>query len=130
MRFCYVPYEMTIETISFDAERMPDGLDGLDLAVVRAEPGQRLAPPPGGTVWGRIAYITAVADSAEQCRAMIAAAEAALVVTGTPWTSRSRSPSPWPSDRWQSRSPSGRWSSSRWSSSRWQPPSRCRNRPG
>jgi len=84
VRFCYVPYEMTVSAISFDAGRMPAGLDGLDLAVVRAEPGQRLAPPPGGTVWGRIAYITAVGESAEQCRAVIAAAEAALVVTGTP----------------------------------------------
>jgi hypothetical protein len=80
VRFCYVPYEMTISGIGFDPERMPDGLD---LAVVRGEPGQRLAPPPAGTVWGRIAYLTAVADSAEGCRSVIEAAEAALVVTGT-----------------------------------------------
>jgi biotin carboxylase len=80
VRFCYVPYEMTITEIGFDAERMPDGLD---LVVVRAEPGQRMAPPPAGTVWGRIAYLTALADTAEGCRAVIDAAAAALVVTGT-----------------------------------------------
>ncbi|MDQ1744637.1 MAG: hypothetical protein QOE23_2976 [Pseudonocardiales bacterium] len=81
VRFCYTPYEMIISTIGFDAERMPAGVD---LAVVRAEPGQRQAPPPTGTVWSRIAYLTAVSESAEGCRAVIEAAEAALVVTGTP----------------------------------------------
>ncbi|MEO6504270.1 MAG: ATP-grasp domain-containing protein [Jatrophihabitantaceae bacterium] len=79
VRFRYVPYEMTIETIGFDQERMPDGVD---LAVVRAKPGQRLAPPPEGNVWARIAYLSAVADTAEGCRAILDAADAALVVTG------------------------------------------------
>jgi biotin carboxylase len=77
VRFCYVPHEMTIEAISFDSSRLPAGID---LAVVRAEPGQRHSPPPAGTVWGRIAYVTAVADTAEEARETIAAAEAALVV--------------------------------------------------
>lgn len=81
VRFRYVPYEMTIETIGFDERRLPDGLD---LAVVHAEPGQRLAPPPSGNVWSRIAVLSAVADTAERCRAIIAEADAALVVTGAP----------------------------------------------
>jgi biotin carboxylase len=81
VRFRYVPYEMTITQIGFDPERLPDEVD---LAVVQAEPGQRLAPPPAGTVWGRIAYLTAIADTGEQCRAVLEAADAALVVTGTP----------------------------------------------
>ncbi|HJQ01057.1 MAG TPA: ATP-grasp domain-containing protein [Jatrophihabitans sp.] len=82
VRFCYVPYEMTIGAISFDDSRLPAGID---LAVVRAEPGQHHSPPPAGTVWGRIAYITAVADSAEEACAVIAEAEAALsVVEATP----------------------------------------------
>jgi len=84
VRFCYVPYEMTIGAISFDDSALPAEVD---LAVVRAEPGQHHSPPPAGTVWGRIAYITAVADTAEQARAVIAAAEAALsVVEATPST--------------------------------------------
>jgi hypothetical protein len=70
---------MTISQIYFDSERLPAEVD---LAVVQVEPGQRLAPPPAGTVWGRIAYLTAVADTAERCRAVIEDADAALVVTG------------------------------------------------
>lgn len=77
VRFCYVPYEMTIGEIAFDASLLPAEVD---LAVVRAASGQHHSPPPAGTVWGRIAYITAVADSAEQARAVIDAAEAALSV--------------------------------------------------
>ncbi|MEO7262698.1 MAG: ATP-grasp domain-containing protein [Jatrophihabitantaceae bacterium] len=80
VRFRYVPYEMTIKTIGFDQKRLPDGLD---LAVVLAAPGQRLSPPPAGTVWGRIAYLSAIADTAEHCRSIIDAADAALVLTGT-----------------------------------------------
>ena len=80
VRFCYVPHEMTIDTIGFDESRLPDGVD---LAVVRAQPGQRLSPPPAGTVWGRIAYLTAIAADADACRALADAAESALVVTGT-----------------------------------------------
>ena len=88
VRFCYVPYEMTIGAISFDDSALPAEVD---LAVVRAEPGQHHSPPPAGTVWGRIAYITAVADTAEQARAVIAAAEAALsVVEATPSTAGSQ----------------------------------------
>jgi biotin carboxylase len=80
VRFRYVPYEMTLTAIGFDPERLPEGVD---LAVVRAQPGQRLAPPPAGTVWGRIAYLTAIAETAENCRAVLEAADAALVVRGT-----------------------------------------------
>lgn len=83
VRFRYVPYEMTIETIDFDQERLPEGVD---MAVVHAQPGQRLAPPPSGNVWSRIAMVTAVADTAERCRAIIEQADAALVVTGAPVT--------------------------------------------
>ncbi|MEO6703743.1 MAG: ATP-grasp domain-containing protein [Jatrophihabitantaceae bacterium] len=77
VRFCYVPYEMTIGAISFESTRLPSNVD---LAVVRAAPGQHHSPPPAGTVWGRIAYLTAVADTEEEARNTIAAAEAALVV--------------------------------------------------
>lgn len=78
VRFCYVPHEMTIGTIGFEGSRMPAGVD---LAVVRAVPGQQQYPPPKGSTFGRIAYITAVADTEAEARTVIAAAEAALVVT-------------------------------------------------
>jgi biotin carboxylase len=78
VRFCYVEHEMTIASIGFDAGAMPSEVH---LAGVRAEAGQRYAPPPAGTVWGRIAVIIAVGDTEAEARAVIAAAEAALVVT-------------------------------------------------
>jgi hypothetical protein len=78
VRFCYVPHEMTIGAIGFDADRMPSGVD---LAVTLAEAGERQMPPPAGSVTGRIALITAVGDNEADVRAVIAAAEAALRVT-------------------------------------------------
>ena len=50
----------------------------IDRCVVLAEPGRTYAPPPAGIVWGRIAYVTALGDSAEQCGLAIDAADAAL----------------------------------------------------
>jgi biotin carboxylase len=81
VRFRYVPYEMTIDEVRFDESLLPEGID---LAVVKAEPGQRVSPPPAGTLWGRIAYLTAISDTAQGCRSMLEAADAALVVRGTP----------------------------------------------
>jgi len=81
VRFCYVPHEMTIGSIRFDADRMPNGVD---LAMTLAEPGERHAPPPAGSISGRIAVITAVGDSEADVRAVIAAAEAALRIEEAP----------------------------------------------
>ncbi len=78
VRFCYVEHEMTIGAISFEGTRLPPGVD---LAVVRAEAGQHHSPPPAGTVWGRIAYVTAIADTEADARATVSAAVAALVVS-------------------------------------------------
>lgn len=78
VRFCYVEHEMTIGTIAFEGSRMPGGVD---LAVIRAQPGSRQFPPPKGSTFGRIAYITALADTEADVRAIITAAESALVVT-------------------------------------------------
>ena len=45
VRFCYVEHEMTIADIEFDSARLPAGVD---LAVVRAQPGSvTLRRPPG-----------------------------------------------------------------------------------
>lgn len=81
IRFCYVPQEMTIGVIGFDPDRMPAGVD---LALTLARSGERHAPPPAGSVTGRIAMITAVGDSEADVRAVIASAEAALCVTAAP----------------------------------------------
>lgn len=78
VRFSYVPHEMTIGSIGFDEALLPAEID---LAVVRAEPGQRHSPPPAGTVWGRIAYLTVISESEQACRAAIETAAAALRVT-------------------------------------------------
>jgi hypothetical protein len=43
-------------------------------------PGTVVSPPPEGIVLGRIAFATAVADSADECREALQAAETALVV--------------------------------------------------
>jgi predicted ATP-grasp superfamily ATP-dependent carboligase len=81
VRFCYVPREMTIGSIGFDLDRMPSGVD---LAVTLAKPGERHAPPSGGSISGRIAVITAVGDSEADVRAVIATAQAALRVNEAP----------------------------------------------
>lgn len=81
VRFSYVPHEMTIGSIEIDEAALPASIDR---AMIRAEVGQRLAPPPAGTVWGRVAYFTVVAETAEACAEAIEAAAAALVITEQP----------------------------------------------
>ncbi|GAA1267361.1 ATP-grasp domain-containing protein [Kitasatospora nipponensis] len=78
IRFFYVTEDDTvIGSIAFDEQRLPAEIDR---AVVVAQPGATVSPPPKGTVWGRIAYATAVADSLDGCTRALDAAEAALVV--------------------------------------------------
>jgi hypothetical protein len=76
--FSYVERPMTIAEIGFDQQRLPAEIDQ---AVVRAEPGQRHSPPPAGTVWGRIAYTTVLAETEQACRHAIEVARSALRVT-------------------------------------------------
>ena len=89
VRFFYVEHEdTTIGEVRFDdaalAAHRP-GLAGsvLDRLVVDAQPGDVVSPPPRGTVWGRIAFATAVASSAAECTAALDAAQAALSVRAT-----------------------------------------------
>jgi len=78
VRFFYpLRDDSVITEIGFDAAGLPAAVDR---AVVVAEPGAVVSPPPRGTVWGRIAYATAVADSAADCARALDAAEAALSV--------------------------------------------------
>jgi biotin carboxylase len=79
VRFFYVPKEdMAIESIGFERVDLPAAID---LLVVRAKPGEVMSPPPKGSTFGRIAFATAVAQTVEQCREALDAAERALTVT-------------------------------------------------
>jgi biotin carboxylase len=79
VRFFYVPKEdMTIESIGFERVDMPAAID---LLVVRAKPGEVMSPPPKGSTFGRIAFATAVAETVDECREALDAAERALTVT-------------------------------------------------
>lgn len=80
VRFFYVDENETIlDSVSFDQTDLPGTVDQL---VVLMEPGANTSPPPVGTLWGRIAYATAVATSLDDCRAGLDAAEKALSWSG------------------------------------------------
>jgi biotin carboxylase len=78
VRFFYVAEDdTTIDSIGFSEAVLPDGIDR---ATAVAQPGALVSPPPKGTLWGRIAFVTAVGDSVTVCSRVIDAAEAALEV--------------------------------------------------
>jgi hypothetical protein len=80
VRFFYVEENETVlESVSFSPEGLPATIDQL---VVLMEAGATTSPPPEGTLWGRIAYATAVATSVDDCRAGLDAAEKALQWSG------------------------------------------------
>lgn len=82
VRFFYVDEDDTVlDSVEFDQTGLPATIDQL---VVLMEPGQTTSPPPAGTLWGRIAYATAVAPSPAECRAGLEAAEKALRWSGHP----------------------------------------------
>ncbi len=76
IRFFYVQDDdTTIGSIQFHDAGLPSEIDQL---VTVAVPGAVVSPPPKGTVWGRIAFATAVAESLSLCREALDAAERAL----------------------------------------------------
>lgn len=78
VRFFYPPKEDThIESLRFDfgSAGAPDAIDQLAILV---EPGAVKSPPPRGIIAGRMAFATAVADTAGECRQALDAAEKAL----------------------------------------------------
>jgi biotin carboxylase len=77
VRFSYVAQDTTVARVAFDTVALPPAID---LAMVLAEAGHTYSPPPAGTLWGRIAYVTAVAARSEQCAAALSAAERAIRV--------------------------------------------------
>lgn len=90
VRFFYVDENDTVlESVDFDRTDLPATVDQL---VVLMEPGATTSPPPVGTLWGRIAYATAVATTLDDCRAGLDAAEKALV-----WSARPKEPEEVPS---------------------------------
>ncbi|MEV4380430.1 ATP-grasp domain-containing protein [Streptosporangium sp. NPDC049644] len=81
VRFFYVAEDdTTIESIEFDEAGLPPEIDR---AVVVVAPGATVSPPPKGTLWGRIAYATALSETVDECRAALDAAEAVLKVRST-----------------------------------------------
>ncbi|MEU0485338.1 hypothetical protein ABZ260_39930, partial [Streptosporangium sp. NPDC006013] len=74
------PTISTIESIEFDETGLPPEIDR---AVPVVAPGATVSPPPKGTLWGRIAYATALSETVEECRAALDAAEAVLKVRAT-----------------------------------------------
>lgn len=77
VRFFYPPEPDTrIDTLRFDFEGTRPA--AIDMLALLADPGSVKSPPPKGTVNGRIAFATAVAETAGECTAALDAAEAAL----------------------------------------------------
>jgi biotin carboxylase len=78
VRFFYVDHEdTTLDSVAFDEAALPAAVDR---AVPVARPGAVVSPPPRGTVWGRIAFATAVGDGIAHCADALDAAGAALRV--------------------------------------------------
>lgn len=81
IRFFYVERDDTIiDSISFVESDLPSALDR---ATVVAQPGAVVSPPPKGTVWGRVAYATALGDSIDECAQALDTAGAALRITAS-----------------------------------------------
>jgi hypothetical protein len=81
VRFFYVDEDNTVlDSVEFEAEGLPDAVD---LLVPLMKAGDKTFPPPKGTLWGRIAYATAVGGTVDECRAALDAAQGALRWSGT-----------------------------------------------
>lgn len=93
VRFFYPERDDTVVTgIRFDPgpSLLPPSID---LMVTLAEPGTTVSPPPKGTLWGRIAYATAVGVDATECDGALDAAGRALrVSTAAPALSKAGRP--------------------------------------
>ncbi|MCT9008506.1 ATP-grasp domain-containing protein [Streptomyces sp. NPDC054766] len=82
IRFFYPEADETvIDSVSFDEDALAPLVSS---AVVVARPGSVVSPPPKGITSGRIAFATALADSADKCRAALDSAESALRVRLVP----------------------------------------------
>ncbi len=77
VRFVYVDRDDTaIEAI----EVAPEAAAAADRLVTLAKAGDVVSPPPKGTLFGRIAFVTAVEDSVAECHAVVDTALAGITV--------------------------------------------------
>lgn len=81
IRFCYPETGCEIVSASFDRDQLPPEVDRAQILV---QPGARVAPPPAGLLSGRVAFVTAVAGSQQECAAALDRGAAALRLTTTP----------------------------------------------
>jgi ATP-grasp domain len=78
VRFFYVERDdTTIGAVEVDRAALPEAVDRV---VPLVEPGEVVSPPPKGTLWGRVAFATAFAETEPECRQALDAAQAALTV--------------------------------------------------
>ncbi|MDQ2814649.1 MAG: ATP-grasp domain-containing protein [Actinomycetota bacterium] len=78
VRFFYPARDDTaIGAIRFDQAALPAETD---LAVTLAAPGDVMSPPPTGTMSGRVAFATVLADTASACQTALDAAQVALII--------------------------------------------------
>jgi biotin carboxylase len=78
VQFFYAAQDDTaIEAVRFDPAALPAETD---LAVPLAGPGDVMSPPPKGTMSGRVAVVTVLAETPAACEAALDAAQAALII--------------------------------------------------
>jgi hypothetical protein len=76
--FIYLDEEITIGSVEVDHAALPAAVDRV---IVLVQPGEVVSPPPKGTLFGRVAAVTAVAGSAQDCQDALVAARAAVHVS-------------------------------------------------
>jgi biotin carboxylase len=77
VRFAYPPEDTLVRSVHVDTAQLPPEVDCVETLVL---PGQEARLPPGGHVSGRLALITALSDSSEQCTKALDAAARAITV--------------------------------------------------
>jgi biotin carboxylase len=75
VRFLYPEDETTVGSVEVDHEALPAAVDRV---IVLVQAGEVVSPPPEGTLFGRIAAVTAVAGSQRECLDALDAARAAV----------------------------------------------------
>jgi biotin carboxylase len=78
VRFFYPDHDDTvIGSVGLDVAALPTVPDRF---VVLVEPGEVLSPPPKGTLFGRVAFATAIADRPRQCVDTLEAVRSAITI--------------------------------------------------
>ncbi len=78
VRFFYPDRDATvIGSVDLDVAALPTRPDRF---VVLAEPGETMSPPPKGTLFGRVAFATAIGEHPRQCTDTLEAVRSALTI--------------------------------------------------